>query len=77
MTFDGTPLICKTPVKGVYVNGGWCYGGFKAIPGSGWCFAHTVAKDEPHAYNAAMTIERFRDGAVVDEKGAGPFPWLH
>ena len=77
MTFDGTPLICKTPVKGLYVNGGWCYGGFKAIPGSGWCFAHTVAKDEPHAFNAAMTIERFRDGPVVDEKGAGPFPWLH
>jgi sarcosine oxidase subunit beta len=77
MTFDGTPLICKTPVRGLYVNGGWCYGGFKAVPGSGWCFAHTIAKDEPHAFNAAMTIERFREGAMVDEKGAGPFPWLH
>ena len=54
-----------------------CYGGFKAVPGSGWCFAHTIANDEPHAFNAAMTIERFRDGAMVDEKGAGPFPWLH
>jgi methylglutamate dehydrogenase subunit A len=77
MTFDGTPLICRTPVQGLYINGGWCYGGFKAIPGSGWCFAHTVAKDAPHELNAAMTIERFRDGAMVDEKGAGPFPWLH
>jgi heterotetrameric sarcosine oxidase beta subunit len=77
MTFDGTPLICKTPVDGLYLNGGWCYGGFKAIPGSGWCFAHTVAKDTPHELNAAMTIERFRDGGILDEKGVGPFPGLH
>jgi heterotetrameric sarcosine oxidase beta subunit len=76
MTFDGTPLICKTPIQGLYINGGWCYGGFKAVPGSGWCFAHTVAKDAPHELNAAMTIERFRDGGIIDEKGAGPFPWL-
>ncbi|MGQ0674663.1 MAG: sarcosine oxidase subunit beta family protein [Rhodospirillales bacterium] len=77
MSFDGSPFICKTPIQGLYLNGGWCYGGFKATPGSGWCFAHTVAKDAPHALNAAMTIERFRDGAMIDEKGAGPFPWLH
>ena len=77
MTFDGSPLICKTPVEGLYLNGGWCYGGFKATPGSGWCFAHTIAKDAPHELNAAMTIERFRQGRVIDEKGAGPFPWLH
>ena len=77
MTFDGSPLICKTPVQGLYLNGGWCYGGFKATPGSGWCFAHTIANDAPHELNAAMTIERFRDGGMIDEKGAGPFPWLH
>ena len=77
MTFDGSPLICKTPVEGLYLNGGWCYGGFKATPSSGWCFAHTIAKDAPHELNAAMTIERFRQGRVIDEKGAGPFPWLH
>ena len=77
MTFDGSPLICKTPVEGLYLNGGWCYGGFKATPGSGWCFAHTIAKDAPHELNAAMTIERFRQGRTIDEKGAGPFPWLH
>ncbi|GAB4184795.1 MAG: sarcosine oxidase subunit beta [Thalassobaculales bacterium] len=75
MTFDGSPLICKTAVDGLYLNGGWCYGGFKATPGSGWCFAHTIARNEPHALNAAMTIERFRDGRMIDEKGAGPFPW--
>jgi sarcosine oxidase subunit beta len=75
MTPDGSPLICKTPVEGLYINGGWCYGGFKAIPGSGWCFAHTLAKGEPHELNAAFTLDRFREGRMIDEKGAGPFWW--
>jgi glycine/D-amino acid oxidase-like deaminating enzyme len=75
MTMDGSPLICRTPVEGLYLNGGWCYGGFKATPGSGWCFAHTIANDAPHRLNAAMTIERFRDGHLMDERGAGPWPW--
>jgi sarcosine oxidase subunit beta len=75
MTPDGSPLICKTPVEGLYLNGGWCYGGFKAIPGSGWCFAHTVATGAPHPLNAAFTIERFREGRMIDEKGVGPFWW--
>lgn len=75
MTPDGSPFICKTPVDGLYLNGGWCYGGFKAIPGSGWCFAHTLATGAPHPLNAAFTIERFREGRMIDEKGAGPFWW--
>ena len=37
MTMDGSPIIGKTPLEGLYMNGGWCYGGFKATPGSGWC----------------------------------------
>lgn len=75
MTPDGSPLICKTPIEGLFINGGWCYGGFKAIPGSGWCFAHTLATGEPHELNAAFTLDRFRDGRVLDEKGAGPAWW--
>jgi len=75
MSFDGSPFICKTPIDGLYLNGGWCYGGFKATPASGWCFAHTIAKDEPHALNAAFTIDRFKQGRMLDEKGAGPNPW--
>ncbi len=77
MSFDGSPFICRTPIEGLYLNGGWCYGGFKATPGSGWCFAHTIAKDEPHPDNAAYTIERFREGRLIDESGHGPFPWAH
>jgi sarcosine oxidase subunit beta len=76
MSFDGSPFICKTGIDGLYLNGGWCYGGFKATPGSGWCFAHTIAKDAPHPLNAAFTIERFREGRMLDEKGVGPNPWL-
>jgi len=75
MTPDGTPIIAATPVEGLYINGGWCYGGFKAIPGSGWCFAHTLATGRPHALNAAFTLDRFREGKLFDEKGTGPFWW--
>ncbi len=77
MSMDGSPIICKTPVEGFYINGGWCYGGFKATPGSGWVFAHTIANDAPHEFNAAYTLERFATGHVIDEKGVGPTPNQH
>jgi heterotetrameric sarcosine oxidase beta subunit len=77
MTMDGSPIIGKTPIDGFYINGGWCYGGFKATPGSGWVFADTIANDRPHKLNAAFTLERFGQGAVIDEKGAGPVPGAH
>ncbi len=76
MSFDGSPFICKTGIDGLFLNGGWCYGGFKATPASGWCFAHTIAKDAPHKLNEAFTIERFREGRMIDEKGVGPNPWI-
>ncbi len=77
MTMDGSPIIGKTPVDGFYINGGWCYGGFKATPGSGWVFAHTIAHDAPHALNAAFTLDRFARGRAIDEKGVGPVPNAH
>ena len=76
MTFDASPIIGKTPVEGLYMTGGWCYGGFKATPASGWCHAWTIAKDEPHKLNAAHRLDRFREGKLLDERGNGPFPWL-
>jgi sarcosine oxidase subunit beta len=69
-TPDRSPIIAKTPVKGLYVNCGWGTGGFKATPGSAHVFAHTIAKDEPHTLNAPFTIERFRDGLLIDEAAA-------
>ena len=77
MTMDGSPIIGKLPVPGLYMSGGWCYGGFKATPGSGWCLAWTMARDEPHALNAGFALERFRTSHMIDEKGAGPFPKAH
>jgi sarcosine oxidase subunit beta len=67
---DACPIIGKTPIRGLYFNCGWGTGGFKATPGSGWVFAHTIARDEPHALNAAFTLERFHTGALIDEHGA-------
>ena len=77
MSMDGSPIIDRTPVEGLYLNAGWCYGGFKATPASGWCFAHTIARDAPHAFNAAFRLDRFSTGHVIDEKGAGAQPNLH
>ncbi len=77
MSMDGSPIITTGPLPGMYLNAGWCYGGFKATPASGWCFAWTIAKDEPHPLNAPFSLDRFYRGAVIDEKAAGPVPWKH
>jgi sarcosine oxidase subunit beta len=70
VTPDRSPIIAKTAVPGLFVNCGWGTGGFKATPGSGHVFAWTIAKDEPHPINAPFTIERFRDGYLIDEAAA-------
>jgi len=67
---DASPIISKTHINGLYFNCGWGTGGFKATPGSGWVFAHTIANDEPHKLNAPFTINRFSSGELVDEHGA-------
>ncbi|MER9355679.1 sarcosine oxidase subunit beta family protein [Mesorhizobium sp. M0514] len=77
MSMDGSPIITTGPLPGMYLNCGWCYGGFKATPASGWCFAYTIAKDEPHALNAPFTLDRFYRGLVIDDKGQGATPRLH
>jgi len=70
VTPDRSPIIGKTPMQGLYVNCGWGTGGFKATPGSGHVFAHTIAKDEPHPINAPFTLERLRTGRLIDEAAA-------
>ena len=77
MTMDGSPIIDRTPLDGLYLNAGWCYGGFKATPGSGWCFAHLIARDEPHPTATELRLDRYATGTVLDERGAGPQPNLH
>jgi sarcosine oxidase subunit beta len=70
VTPDASPIVGLTPVDGLYLNCGWGTGGFKATPGVGWCYAHTVAHDAPHPLNAAFSLDRFTTGALVDEHGA-------
>lgn len=77
MSMDGSPIIDRTPVSGLYFNGGWCYGGFKATPASGLCFAHLLATDTPHPVAQSYRFDRFRTGRVIDEKGQGAQPNLH
>jgi heterotetrameric sarcosine oxidase beta subunit len=77
MSMDGSPIIDRTDVEGLYFNGGWCYGGFKATPASGWCFAHLLATDTPHPTATAYRFDRFRKGLMIDEKGMGAQPNLH
>jgi sarcosine oxidase subunit beta len=77
MSMDGSPIIDHTPVDGLYLNAGWCYGGFKATPASGWCFAHLLATERPHALAAAYRYDRFETGHLLDEKGQGAQPNLH
>ncbi len=77
MTMDGSPIIDRAPVDGLYLNAGWCYGGFKATPASGWCFAHLIATGEPHRTAAAYRLDRFASGHLIDEKGQGAQANLH
>ena len=77
MSMDGSPIIDKTPIENLYFNGGWCYGGFKATPASGLCYAHLLATDTPHETATAYRFDRFERGLMIDEKGQGNQPNLH
>ncbi|OCI92365.1 sarcosine oxidase subunit beta [Agrobacterium sp. 13-626] len=77
MSMDGSPIIDCTHIDNLYLNCGWNYGGFKATPASGFCFAHLIAKGESHEVSRFMRLDRFERGFVIDESGKGPQPNLH
>lgn len=78
MTPDGSPIIDKTDIDGLYLNCGWCYGGFKAVPGSGYSFAHLIATENYHEPAAGFKLNRFRTGyGLMDEEGTGAQHNLH
>lgn len=77
MSMDGSPIIDRTDIDGLYFNGAWNYGGFKATPASGYAFAHLLARDAPHETARAFRFDRFARGYVIDEKGVGAQPNLH
>ncbi len=77
MSMDGSPIIDRTPVDNLFINAGWCYGGFKATPASGYCYAHLLARGEPEPTARAFRLDRFERGYLIDERGAGAMPNLH
>ena len=77
MSMDGSPIISHTALAGLILNGGWCYGGFKAIPAGGFTTAHLIATGTPHPLAAHLDLARFAEGRTIDERGAGPFPFAH
>src|ERR1700686_1826259 len=77
ITMDGSPIISTTPLEGLIVNGGWCYGGFQGIPAGGLSTPHLIARHAPHPLAAHLDLERFRAGRTIDERGIGPFPYAH
>ncbi len=78
MSPDGSPIIDKTHVEGLYLNCGWNYGGFKAVPGSGHVFAHLIATDTYHENATGFRLDRFRTGrGIIDEEGKGSQHNLH
>ena len=77
MSMDGNPILSTTPVENILISTGWCYGGFKAIPAGGMAMAHLVATGQPHPLAAHFGLERFSSGRIIDERGVGPFPYLH
>jgi len=78
MSPDGSPIIDRTDIGGLYLNCGWNYGGFKAVPASGYCFAHLLATDAPHEVARRFRLDRFRTGrGIMDEEGTGSQHNLH
>jgi sarcosine oxidase subunit beta len=67
---DASPILGLTPIENLFINCGWGTGGFKATPGAGWVYAHTIAHGQPHELNAPFTLDRFVTGALIDEHGA-------
>ena len=78
MSPDGSPIIDKTDTDGLFLNCGWCYGGFKAVPASGFAYAHLIAKDTPYKTAAKFRLDRFATGqGLLDEEGTGSQHNLH
>ncbi len=78
MSPDGSPIIDKTDTEGLFLDCGWNYGGFKAVPASGYCFAHLIATGEPHEVARGFRLDRFRTGrGIIDEEGTGAQHNLH
>lgn len=70
MTPDFAPIMGKTAIEGFYLDAGWGTWGFKATPVCGKTMAYTVANDRNHELIEEFTLDRFKNYALVGEKGA-------
>ena len=77
MSPDGSFIMDRTDIAGLYINCGWCYGGFNAVPGSGNAFAHLLATDRSHLTTVRHRLDRFRTGHLMDEEATGSQHNLH
>lgn len=77
MSADGSPILGASPLSNLFLSTGWCYGGFKTIPAGGYAMAHHIATGTPHPIAAHFALSRFAEGRTLDERGLGPFPFLH
>ena len=78
MSPDGSPIIDKTSIDGLFINCGWCYGGFKAVPASGYAYAHLIATENYFHTASNYRFERFKSGYnLMDEEGTGSQHNLH
>ncbi len=74
---DGNAIVGTTPVDNLYLNCGWGYAGFKATPAVGWCLAELLTSGQTPDRLKPFSLNRFTEGALIDDTGIGPYPWLH
>ena len=74
---DGNGIVGQTPIKNLYINCGWGYAGFKATPAVGWTMSELIATDHLPELLKPFSLDRFERGALIDDAGVGPYPWLH
>ncbi|MBN8291810.1 sarcosine oxidase subunit beta family protein [Rhodobacter sp. NTK016B] len=64
---DSSPLLGESPLPGLFLNGGWGTGGFKAIPAGGTLLAHLLATGQHHDISRPFDLDRFTTGRLIDE----------
>ncbi len=74
---DGNAIVGNTPIENLFINCGWGYAGFKATPAVGWAMAELLASETLPKLLEPFSLDRFETGALIDDAGIGPYPWLH
>ncbi len=76
MTMDNAPIISKTRLRTLHQ----CWLVLWRLQGhsaGGVTTAHLVATGAPHPLITHFDLNRFAEGRAIDERGTGPYPWMH